>query len=601
MAFGEVLKQNPLRTRQDVVDAAIALIDSVSKCLTEGKSRLHIADSAAYYPESVAGMEGWSRVLWAIVPMLCGNCPEVEPYWELWREGLINGTNPNHAEYWGALNGCDQRMVEMAVMGMALCLIPERFYGDLTTEQQENLYQWLNQINQFGMPENNWRFFRILVNEGFRRIGRPVNQQRMEEDLKLIESHYMTDGWYADKATQRDYYTLWAFHYYGLVYAVAAQGHDAERCERFRERARLIAPRFACWFDEKGRALPYGRSLIYRFAQGCFWSAMALAGEETEKLGMGEIKGLLLRHLRFWMQQPIFDRDGVLTVGYGYPNLIVTEGYNSPGSPYWAMKVFAVLALPETHPFWQAEEKQYTPPMRFLDEPAKLLLTRNASGSMVTAYTAGNHAYEHCHEDEKYEKFAYSTHFGFSVVKEATHLGRGGYDSMLVVRRGENDLWRGRSGCKSFQLTEEKVTFTWSPADGIEIETELIPLDGNWHLRRHHITASHAFEAAEGAFAVRRDWEGERPCDVCYVQTEQDAQHAVAHGKYGSSGIFAVSGYEQGNVVWGENNTNLMYPRTVIPTLTASIPAGKTELVCAVWGEEKDATLETIPDAVKKE
>lgn len=600
MQFGEELKRNPLRTRQDVVQAAISLIDAASQCLTEGKSRLHIADSAAYYPEGVAGMEGWSRVLWAIVPMLVGHCPEVEKYWVLWREGLINGTDPQHPEYWGTLTGCDQRMVEMAVMGMALCLIPERFYEELTPAQQENLYQWLNQINRFGMPENNWRFFRVLVNEGFRRVGRPVDEARLAEDFALIESHYMRDGWYADKATQHDYYTLWAFHYYGLVYAVAAQEHDPVRCERYRERARQMAPRFACWFDDRGRALPYGRSLIYRFAQGCFWSAMALAGETTEVLQWGEIKGLLLRHLRFWFQQPIFDRDGVLTVGYGYPNLIVSESYNSPGSPYWAMKVFAMLALPESHPFWQAEEKPLSLPERFLDEPANLLLTRTQDGGMVTAYTAGNHAYEHCHEDEKYEKFAYSTHFAFSVAKEATSLWRGGYDSMLAVRSGEKDLWHGRSGCTQYSLTEKRVSFTWTPAQGIQVETVLIPLDGQWHLRRHRITAEHPFEAAEGAFSVRRDWVEERLCDVGYVQTEQDEHHAYAHGQYGSCAIFALKGYEKAEVIWGEGNTNLMAPRTVTPTLLTTLPTGVTELCCAVWCAEGDEALPEIPEALRK-
>ena len=59
----------------------------------------------------------------------------------------------------------------------------------------------------------------------------------------------------------------------------------------------------------------------------------------------GEIRHLLLGNIRSWMRLPIFDRGGVLTVGYGYPNLCISEGYNAPGSPYWAMKVFAVLAL----------------------------------------------------------------------------------------------------------------------------------------------------------------------------------------------------------------------------------------------------------------
>ena len=58
----------------------------------------------------------------------------------------------------------------------------------------------------------------------------------------------------------------------------------------------------------------------------------------------------------------------------------------------------------------------------------------------MVAYTAGNHAYEHMHEDEKYEKFAYSTHFAFSVVKEASTLAKGAYDSMLAVKRVGRDL-----------------------------------------------------------------------------------------------------------------------------------------------------------------
>lgn len=592
------VRNNPLLTRQDVVRAALQLLEPLIPCLTPGKVRLHIADSAAYYPEDIAGMEGWSRALWAIVPMLAGKCPEVEPIWALWREGLINGTDPAHHEYWGDLQGCDQRMVEMAVMGMALSMIPDRFYHELTAEQQENLWRWLDQINRYDMPKNNWRFFRVLVNEGFRSVGRPVDDARMREDLDLLESHYTADGWYFDKATQRDYYTLWAFHYYGLVYASFVQGDEA-RCLRFRERARLIAPRFACWFDGEGRALPYGRSLTYRFAQSSFWAAMALAGETAPDLGFGEIKGMLLRNLRAWLHMPIFDRGGCLTVGYGYPNLCISEGYNSPGSPYWAMKSFAVLALPEEHPFWQAEEEMYQPPERFCDEQVRLLLTREKTGRFVTAYTAGNHAYEHMHEDEKYEKFAYSTQFAFSVVKEAGTLGKGAYDSMLVIKSG-HDLWHGRSGCSSFRLTEEKVCFTWSPVDGVVIDSETIPVDGNWHVRKHVIRAEKHYEAAEGTFAVRRDWPGDRPCDTRYVACSADDGAALARGAYGSSAIYALQGYTRAEVLWPENNTNLMYPRTVIPTLHAVLEPGETTLVCAVWCGAGDEQPDAIPEEVMK-
>ena len=110
---------------------------------------------------------------------------------------------------------------------------------------------------------------------------------------------------------------------------------------------------------------------------------MAFAGVTAEGLGWGEIKGLLLRNLRAWLRLPIFDRDGVLTVGYGYPNLCISEGYNAPGSPYWGLKAFFALALPQEHPFWQAEEKPYMPPLRFLDEHVRLLLTRDPENRQV--------------------------------------------------------------------------------------------------------------------------------------------------------------------------------------------------------------------------
>lgn len=587
-----------LNTRQDMISAALELITPLTKYLTPGHSRLMLGHTGAYYDEGIAGMEGFSRVMWALVPMLAGKVPEAEPLWQLWRDGLIHGTDPDHAEYWGDIGPYDQRMVEMAVMGMALCLIPDRFYGELTPAQQQNLYRWLNQINQHEMPQNNWQFFRILVNIGFLNVGLPADEKRLKSNLDDMEGHYVADGWYFDKATQRDYYTLWAFHYYGLVYAHVMGKRDPERAERFRQRARLILPRFACWFDGEGRALPYGRSLTYRFAQSSFFAACALAGVTTEDIGWGELKGLLLRNLRFWLAQPIFDRDGILTIGYGYPNLIMAEGYNAPGSPYWAMKVFAVLALPEEHPFWQAKEKPYTPPARFCDEQVRLLLTRDAANRQVVAYTAGNHAYEHMHEDEKYEKFAYSTKFAFSVVKEAGTLGKGAFDSMLALK-GEKDLWHARSGCDTFSLTDSEVAFTWRPMDGVSISTRIIPY-GMWHVRKHVITADRPLSGAEGAFAVPRDHAGARLCDRVPTRTAADAVSAVAHGDMGTSAIFAIAGYERGDIIWPDVNTNLMHPRTVIPTLHAAIPAGTTTLICAVFTDAGDECPTEIPEEVLK-
>lgn len=589
---------NPLKTRADLARLAADMISPLIPCLSVGKARLHLGDTGAAYDAAVAGMEGFSRVLWALTPMLAGKCPEAEAPWALWREGLIHGVDPGHREYWGDIGPFDQRMVEMAVMGMALCMIPERFYFDLPEDARRNLYRWLNQINRYDMPQNNWLFFRVLVNCGFLSVGLPADEARLEDDLNRLETHYCGDGWYYDKPAQRDYYTLWAFHYYGLMYARFMAERDPERSARFLDRARQIAPRFAAWFDREGRALPYGRSLTYRFAQGAFFSACAVAGVTAEGLGWGEIKHLMLENLRWWMKQPIFDRDDIMTLGYGYPNLIFTEGYNAPGSPYWAMKVFAALALPEEHPFWRAEEAAYTPPRVLLDKQARLLLTRDEDNSSVIAYTAGNHAYEHTHEDEKYEKFAYSTRFGFSVVKEAGTLKKGAFDSMLALR-GQRGLWHARSGFERFELSEDEVSFTWRPMDGVEIDTRLIPCE-NWHVRCHVIRTERPLEAAEGGFAVCRDYEGCRPCDRVVSETFADACKAAARCERGSCAIFAVQGYARGEVIEAEANTSLIWPRTLIPTLRATIDPGEARLVCAVCASEDGRLPDRIPREVMR-
>jgi len=593
----DFFSDNPLYTRQDAVRAAADLIRPLVSCMTPGKGRVMIGSGSAHYSEDVAGMEGFSRALWALVPMLLGKCPEAKEFWPLWQEGIRRGTDPEDPEYWGDICQADQRMVEMAVIGIGLCFAREYFYDSLLPMEQDRLIAWLNQINLYDMPKNNWRFFRILVNIGFRKVGRAADEKRLKEDLDLIESHYAGDGWYFDYPARRDYYTLWGFHFYSLLYAAAMRGEDPDRCARFEERAKRIAPRFACWFDREGRGLPYGRSLTYRFAQSSFWSAMAFAGITAESLGWGEIKGLVLRNLRFWLSMPIFDRGGALTVGYGYPNLCVAEGYNAPGSPYWALKTFSILALPENHPFWQAEEKPYTPPPVFPDTQARLLLTRDPENRQVIAYTAGNHACEHMHGDEKYEKFAYSTQFGFSVARETSALSKGGFDSMLAVKRQGRDLWQGRSGCTSFSLKEDRLHFEWSPTEGVQIKTTIAPL-GMWHIRKHRIRTEMPIDISEGAFAVRRDWPGCRPCDRVSSVVEADETHAQVHGEFGTSAIIALAGYEKGETVWQEPNTNLMYSRTWLPTLLGSLPAGEHTLLCAVFADAGNAPVREIPEKV---
>ena len=573
--MGNCVKHNPLRTRADVERAAIQLIEPLVPLLSEGRARLNLGDTGAVYHEDIAEMEAFARPLWAIVPMLAGGCEGVLPIWQEWKTGIINGVDPNHPEYWGEVEDYDQRLVEMAVFGMGMALAPQEFFFSLPQEAQRNLYRWLEQINHHDMPKNNWTFFRVLVNIGFIVCGLPHDEARMQKDFAMIEEHDEGDGWYFDYFNQREYYTMWAFHFYGLVYAKVMRERDPARSAAYIARAKLMAPDFACWFDSSCEALPYGRSLTYRFAQGAFYAAQALAEAECSEVDYGVMKHLLLGNMRSWFAKPIFTRDGVLTIGYGYPNLHMAEGYNAPGSPYWAMKAFAVLALPQEHPFWQAEEKPHVTPLLTRQIHMRMLVQRSEDGSHVMAYPAGNRAREHSHDEAKYEKFVYSTRFGFSVCKAQKLLKDGAFDNMLAL--SEDGLtYHPRYGCEEYEVREDCVVSVWRPFAGVKVTTTITP-KGEWHIREHEIETDRELRAAESGFAIARGRNGE-------TETIETAECAAVIAPWGVSAVRNLAGYESGVVVIPEPNTNLMTPRTLLPTMTAVLAPGRHLLRSAVLG-----------------
>ncbi|WP_045234929.1 DUF2264 domain-containing protein, partial [Deinococcus pimensis] len=221
----------------------------------------------------------------------------------------------------------------------------------------------------------------------------------------------------------------------------------------------------------EGAALPFGRSLTYRFATGAFWGALAFA--DVEALPWGELRGLWARHLRWWASRELFTETGVLTVGYAYPNLMISEEYNSPQSPYWAMKYFLPLALPDTHPFWQTPEA----PQRSLPEvhpqhhPGMLVCRDDADGH-VFALSGRQHASWLNHGAAKYAKFAYSTRFGFSVSVGERDLAKLAPDSALAFS-DDGERYRVRERVDDVTVAGDVVHSLWRPWPDVTVHTVL--------------------------------------------------------------------------------------------------------------------------------
>mgnify|MGYP001224371234 CR=1 FL=1 len=595
----ETLGRNPLAGRDDLARAFEQLCEPLLTRYSPGGARLRLGAAGASFPSGVAELEGFSRVLWGLAPYLAGG--RQHPLRDVYVRGLANGTDPAHAEYWGEAADYDQRLVEMAAIGFALALAPDQFWDPLDEAQRRRLIGWLDQINLRELYDCNWLLFAVLVNLGFRRVGAPVDRGKMERCLDRIEEFYRGDGWYADGPEGHcDYYVPFAIHFYCLLYAKWMETEDPARAGLYKRRAEAFARDFAHWFAADGSALPFGRSLTYRFAQCAFWGACAWAG--IEPLPMGVMKGIVLRHLRWWFRRPIFAADGTLTVGYAYPNLVMAENYNSPGSPYWALKAFLPLALPPDHPFWTAPELPLPElPSRAVQRAARLVIVRPDNGHVLAFNGGHRHSNEHTHTFAKYEKFVYSTAFGFSVPRASWGLAQGAYDSTLALSERDN-LYRVKRTHEDCEIDAEgrAIRMTWKPWADVTVTTWLFP-GAPWHVRVHRVESARPLDAADGGFALALEPErspedgpvaGPTGGADGSVSVTSDRRGGMVRTPWGASGIRVIWGEGEFAPVWAQANTNVLHPRTVIPTVRLRLEPGVTWLATAVFGEPEAGRID---------
>ncbi|KAL5498731.1 hypothetical protein ACEPAH_2086 [Sanghuangporus vaninii] len=613
---------NPVESREELQAFLIGLLDALAPHTSPGGALIHLGDTATHYDETAAQLEGFSRPIWGLASLLAGGGSY--PGTERWVRGFSSGTDPKHAEYWGDMRDKDQRMVECSAIGFAIAVAKEQLWDPLPQESKTHFENWLGSMNDKQMPDTNWLWFRVFANLGLARVGSArFDAARMKADLDHLDTFYVGDGWSRDgpeTVCQFDYYSSsFAIQFAQLVYSKLMRNEDPERCEEYRRRATEFAADFVRYFDHEGRAIPFGRSMTYRFAQSSFWGALAFADVELPPpLTWGAVKGLQLRNIRYWAKQPgAFNSDGTLTIGFNYPNHNMTENYNSPGSPYWCCKSFVTLALPPTHPYWTAKEEPYPESLRETVQVLKrpLHIATNRGGHTYILSSGQQCSYSLKQSAAKYGKFAYSSAFGYSVPVGIGTLAEAAPDSALALCDIETDpaleFWRQRRVTLDarFETGKDGVTWLrsrWLPWPDVEVETWLVPPSPAaplWHLRVHRVKTGRRVRAAEGGFAIYGQRRDGRHLDPIAENSEgfgfsESGSAARAASRAGASGIVALEGADQpqrkGGVIRLDANSNLIEARTVLPMLLVDIPAS-----------EKDAWFVTavfaLPSAEGKE
>lgn len=326
--------------------------------------------------------------------------------------------------------------------------------------------------------------------------------------------------------------------------------------------------------------------------------------------------------------------------------MYMSEDYNSPQSPYWATKSFVALGLPSTHTFWTAEEKPLP------DGGNNLAIV--VKPPMQIVCNTGNHHFllssgQFCPwplkaTEAKYGKFAYSSHFGFSVPTGPI-LMQLAPDSTLALSKDGGDTWRvpwklSKSEFRTATLVKggesvedipvlSSIWKPWRDAD-VEVETSLIAPCGrwpDWYVRIHKIKnkGDRYLEilGVQGGFSIqgRRNKRGE-VLPTGFTTTEDadgtslnfhegvlESQDGVlVCSDAGASGILQLSSSGstidaiEAKVLKPDANTNLMWQRTLIPTIDLQLSkfsgGAEATVVTAVFATARRQDLETVYDTV---
>ncbi|GGY26610.1 DUF2264 domain-containing protein [Streptomyces omiyaensis] len=368
------------------------------------------------------GLEGFARTFLLAALRVAGARGE-DPHGHLDRyaAGLAAGTLAPGADgdpdAWPTTTGTRQAVVESASVALGLRLTRPWLWDRLDDRTRQRAADWLLPALAPSPVDNNWWLFGLTVAGFLRDAGIETDRAAATADRSLarIEDWYLGDGWYSDGDNRAfDHYNSWALHLYPVLHAHLAG--DRELLDRYGPRLRAHLADHAHLFDTSGAPVPYGRSLVYRFAAAAAPWLGALTGHTP--LTPGTTRRLASGSLRYFLDRGATDGRGLLTLGWHGPHPPLVQAYSGPASPYWASKGFLGLLLPPDHPVWTAPEEPL--PAERADTvrplgPTGLLVQTTAADGLVRLH---NHGSNHVAaggpggDDPGYARFAYATRTG---------------------------------------------------------------------------------------------------------------------------------------------------------------------------------------------
>lgn len=512
-------------TIRDWSDVSSRILESAYRHSSPGRALVRFEGTrpSIYGPLS-DGVEGFARTFLLVGFQLSNREDgklktggEMLDWAQIYHEGLLNGTDPDHPEYWGEISGKHQYMVEAASISIALHFSRHLIWDSYTGKQQDQIGRWLRHLLQFPFEDKNWVLFGVIINAFLKAAGQDYYQEQIDFYLDRYDSYYEADGWYRDGVgPQYDLYNPWALHFYPHLWS--EMDPDISRpqlVEVFQERSRLFLEKFSHYFSSTASHPAFGRSLIYR----CAPVAAAIVGtwKGHSPLSPGLTRRLCSQSLKYFVDNGLFDDDGNVPLGWTRKFVPMAEKYSGPASPLWLNKVFSAFLMPEDHPFWTSVEEPL--PVEKGDycighKVPGFLVQGHVPTGHVQLINQGSDSYVNASTDWKtpasdylYLKYAYSSHLFNDIGPTEEELVCGNMISLYEERRG----FSHRERVYPLHVSDRAAVsyhYPFGEQYGIKrdsrIETAII-MKGDHQIRIHWVISPNRPLAYEGGYSLAYD------------------------------------------------------------------------------------------------
>ena len=513
--------------------------------------------------------------------------------------GLIAGVDPGLDSYWGK---ADHLVLENCSLIIGLLLNKSVLWDKFSCLQKNLITNYFRKFLSASYYENNWLWAKVMHLLFLEITGGEDGFEKIMGLLDVLEQMYLGDGWYADgipdKELHVDYYSAWAMQYYSLVFTILAPDRYVEYKKRYLDRAAQFVKSFQYFLSPGNIHVPFGRSQLYRFAAV---APIGLLLSQREDIGvdLSWLKTCVIDNVNTFLKSGILDRNGFLTMGLYGPNPNILETYSGSGSPYWAMKAFSFLMIPQEHRFWRTKANRTPVRGVYTIESTKQMLLHDGS-SEVKLVNIGSKNKSH---SSKYNKFAYSNVFLADYDDEEPFP-----DNSLLFKC--SDKWRGFGGTIQASCTNNICSMVWHPEkyDKVKVASFFLGFpDG--YVFIHKITSMFDLHFLLGGFIINLNGELEitmedSSCTIMSSEGESSmsgleicintGSHSKFHtrstnstptGQQGECPVFegTLCGEKKGHVIGGWVWTSLNSERPAVPELIFR----RDSVICENYKQER--------------